>query len=107
MTIKAKRVFLTNLHYFFAQTDGTYAYPNGAIGDLLKQAKEEIEALEKTESSLKSQLEDVVTVLDLSESMLAEHGPHGTSPAELTSLVLEQKDRTITMLRNGFKEIGY
>lgn len=37
-------VFLTNLHYFFGQTDGTYKYPKGAVGDLLKQAKKEIEA---------------------------------------------------------------
>lgn len=37
-------VFLANLHYFFAQTDGTYKFPNGSEGDLLKQAKREIEA---------------------------------------------------------------
>ena len=37
-------VFLSNLHYFFAQTDGTYKYPPGAVGDLLRQAKREIEA---------------------------------------------------------------
>lgn len=40
---KGKSVFLANLHYFFAQTDGTYKYPDGVIGDLLKQAKKEIE----------------------------------------------------------------
>lgn len=40
-----KSIFLSNLHYFFAQTDGTYKYPDGAIGDLLKQAKKEIEQL--------------------------------------------------------------
>lgn len=38
-------VFLANLHYFFAQTDGTYKWPNGAVGDLLKQAKKELEAV--------------------------------------------------------------
>lgn len=37
--------FLLDLHYFFAQTDGTYAIPNSSVGDLLKQAKKEIEAL--------------------------------------------------------------
>jgi hypothetical protein len=36
-------VFLANLHYFFAQTDGTYKFPDGTIGSLLKQAKKEIE----------------------------------------------------------------
>lgn len=39
----SKSVYLDNLHYFFAQTDGTYKYPSGAIGDLLRQAKTEIE----------------------------------------------------------------
>ena len=38
-------VFLRNLHYFFAQTDGSYLWPQGATGDLLKQAKAEIETL--------------------------------------------------------------
>lgn len=37
--------FLLDLHYFFAQTDGTYAIPNSSVGDLLKRAKIEIEAL--------------------------------------------------------------
>ena len=46
-------------------------------------------------------LEDVVTVLDLSDSMIAEHGPLGTPPAELVRLVLERKDREIAMLKVG------
>jgi hypothetical protein len=37
--------FLSNLHYFYAQTDGTYAFPSSAEGDLLKQAKKEVEEL--------------------------------------------------------------
>ena len=49
----------------------------------------------------KSMLEDVVTVLDLSDSMIAEHGPLGTPPAELVRLVLERKDREIAMLKVG------
>ena len=47
-----KSVFLSNLHYFCAQTDGTYKFPNSAEGDLLKQAKKEIEALENENSKL-------------------------------------------------------
>ena len=43
-----KSVFLSNLHYFFAQTDGTYKFPSSAEGDLLKQAKKEIESLLNT-----------------------------------------------------------
>jgi hypothetical protein len=38
-----KSVFLSNLHYFYAQMDGTYAFPNSSEGDLLKTAKKEIE----------------------------------------------------------------
>ena len=41
---KTNSVFLANLHHTFAQTDGTYAWPKGIVGDLLKQAKKEIEA---------------------------------------------------------------
>jgi hypothetical protein len=41
----AESVFLANAHYFYARTDGTYAFPNSADGDLLKQAKREIEEL--------------------------------------------------------------
>jgi hypothetical protein len=37
-------VFLANLHYFYAQTDGSYKWPIGSPGALLKQAKKEIEA---------------------------------------------------------------
>lgn len=35
-------IFLSNLHYFFAQTDGTYTIPNTLDGDLLRQAQKEI-----------------------------------------------------------------
>jgi hypothetical protein len=38
-------VFLANLHYFYAQTDGSYAIPNSKDGDMLKRAKVEIEQL--------------------------------------------------------------
>lgn len=39
-------VFLVNLAYYFAKTDGTYAFPNSVEGDLLKTAKREIETLQ-------------------------------------------------------------
>lgn len=41
----SESIFLQNVHYFFGQTDGTYAWPEGSVGDLLKQAKREIEQL--------------------------------------------------------------
>jgi hypothetical protein len=46
-----KSVFLENIHYFFAQTDGTYNFPNSSVGDLLKQAKKEIEQLQSAPSN--------------------------------------------------------
>ena len=33
-----KSVFLTNIHHAYAQTDGTYAFPNSREGDMLKRA---------------------------------------------------------------------
>ena len=50
---------------------------------------------------LEQMLEDVVNELNLSETVTAEHGPLGTPPAELVRLVLQQKDKTIRMLKAG------
>lgn len=41
-----KFVFLSNLFHAYAQTDGSYAFPNSREGDMLRQAKREVEALE-------------------------------------------------------------
>lgn len=54
-----------------------------------------------TKEELGNMLEDVVNELDLSDGMIAEHGPIGTPPAELVRLVLEQKDMEIRMLKGG------
>ena len=51
-----KSLFLSNLHYFCAQTDGTYKFPDSAEGDLLKQAKKEIEALEAENVELRAKV---------------------------------------------------
>lgn len=37
--------FLQGVHHAYAQTDGTYAWPNSREGDLLRAAKAEIEVL--------------------------------------------------------------
>lgn len=42
--VEGESIFLSNLHYFFGQTDGSYQWPVGVLGDLLKQAKKEIES---------------------------------------------------------------
>ena len=54
---------------------------------------------------LEQMLFDVVNELDLAELVLAEHGPLGTSPAELVRLVLEQKDKQIRMLKAGWIDV--
>ena len=53
----------------------------------------------------RNMLEDVVNELDLSAAAVLEHGPLGTSPAELVRLVLDEKDKRISMLKNGLIEI--
>ena len=54
---------------------------------------------------LENMLEDVINELDLSPETIEQHGPLGTSPAKLVRLVLEQKDRTIQMLKKGFIDL--
>lgn len=44
-TPKMKSIVLSNLFHAYAQTDGSYAFPNSREGDMLKSAKREIEAL--------------------------------------------------------------
>lgn len=57
-----------------------------------------------TGKQLVSMLEDVVTVLDLSDAMLEGHGPLGTEPAELVRLVLDKKNMEIRALKHGMKD---
>lgn len=57
-------VFLFNLHYFYAQTDGSYAIPSSADGDLLKQAKKEIERLHSALDVARRELTDQATLND-------------------------------------------
>jgi hypothetical protein len=59
-----------------------------------------------TKPELENMLEDVVNELDLSDSAIEEHGPNGTPPAELVRLVLDEKDKKIKMLQNGFPCCG-
>ena len=58
-----------------------------------------------TKSELENMLEDVVNELSLSDSMIEKHGELGTTPAELTRLVLEHKDQEIRMLKQGIKAL--
>lgn len=59
-----------------------------------------------TKEQLENMLEDVVNELDLSETIIEEHGLLGTPPAELVRLVLQQKDAQIKMLRQGFADLS-
>lgn len=58
-----------------------------------------------TNEEMRSMLEDVVTVLDLSEEMIFKHGQTATEPAELVRIVLEQKDMEIKMLQLNMKKL--
>ncbi len=62
--------------------------------------------LKKDPDKLVAMLEDVVTALDLSDSAFEKHGPLGTEPAELVKLVLDQKDKEIRMLKQGFTDVS-
>ena len=59
-----------------------------------------------TKEELENMLEDVVNELNLSEVMIEKYGQEGTAPAKLVRLVLEEKDRQIKMLKQGFKSVG-
>jgi hypothetical protein len=58
-----------------------------------------------TKEQLEQMLEDVINELDLSDIAIEQHGPMGTPPAELVRLVLDQKDKTIRMLKANMVEI--
>jgi hypothetical protein len=60
-----------------------------------------------SKEELENMLEDVVNELNLSEAMIAKHGPLATPPAILVRLILEEKDRKIAMLGAGMKEIKH
>ena len=60
-----------------------------------------------TKEELENMLEDVINELDLSDAMIEKHGPLGTAPSELVRLVLEQKDKQITMLKLGMTQIPF
>lgn len=53
-----KSVFLANLHHAYAQTDGTYAFPNSREGDMLKRAKLEIKHHVAGEESLRQAIQE-------------------------------------------------
>jgi hypothetical protein len=61
---------------------------------------------DRTREDYRNMLEDVVNELNLSESMIEQHGQCGTAPAELVRLVLEQKDLQISALSRGMKMIS-
>ncbi len=59
--------FLQDVHHDFAQTDGTYAWPNSRDGDMLKKAKKEIESL-----MAETKLADAMYKVTVSERNLAQ-----------------------------------
>lgn len=55
-----------------------------------------------TQEELENMLEDVVNELELSDGMMEKFGQHGTPPAEMVRVILEEKDRKIQLLNMGF-----
>ena len=83
-------VFLANLHYFYAQTDGTYRWPEGSVGDLLRQAKQEIEARKSVDESLT--LDDDQQVLEKAlDAFSVKHGVWKTTELLLVQLADRQR----------------
>ena len=74
-------------------------------GSFCREKYDDWKLLEQRVKELENMLEDVVNELDLSEGAIAEHGPHGTPPAELVKLVLQEKDKKIVMLKAGMKAL--
>jgi len=68
--------------------------------DNIIERYESVLSLDKKE--LENMLKDVVNELDLSYLAMDKHSHLGTPPAKLVRLVLNQKDREIQMLRQGF-----
>jgi len=59
-----------------------------------------------TRQALEDMLEDVVNELDLSDDTIKAYGESGEcSPAKMVRLILQEKDKQITMLKAGMKQI--
>lgn len=93
---QSSSVFLQNLHYFFGQTDGTYKWPEGGVGDLLRQAKREIEQQEETVPlSEYKELQKLVTSQGI---RLMEYKSQQEKPEPVDGVVI--REGSPTLLRN-------
>lgn len=100
-----------------SQTANGKFYHYADVCTLLNRYVQQFRTAQPTEGDLKTRpytyeqlgnmLEDVVNVLDLSDSMIDKHGPLGTAPAELVRSVLEQKNLVIKLLKSGLKEVPH
>jgi hypothetical protein len=57
-------IFLSNVNYFYKQTDGEYRFPNSAEGDLIKQAKKEIQELMNVDAPDTTETIETAAVID-------------------------------------------
>jgi hypothetical protein len=58
-----RSIFLLNLHHAYAQTDGTYAWPNSREGDMLRQGMREVEHLRAKLAEMRQQRDEAVNAL--------------------------------------------
>ena len=55
--------FQQAVHHAYAQTDGTYAWPNSREGDMLRQATHEIESMGQKIAQLQSVSQGLIDML--------------------------------------------
>jgi hypothetical protein len=61
---EAGSIFLLYLHHAYAQTDGTYAWPNSREGDMLKQGSVEVVCLRAELAATVKMLDEVIKQRD-------------------------------------------
>ncbi len=67
-------IFLANLHHSYAQTDGTYKFPNSLEGDLLKTAMKEITQLRADcATQYNAGLNTAIIVVEMADYIAAEY----------------------------------
>lgn len=62
--------FQQAVHHAYAQTDGTYAWPNSREGDMLREAKREIEQLRNTLQTIAEDATFPERAMDVARSVL-------------------------------------
>lgn len=79
---EARSIFLLNLHHAYAQTDGTYAWPNSREGDMLRQGMREVEHLRAELAAAIKQRDEAQRDICYNEAMLRYETGHKVNTPE-------------------------